>query len=89
MTIIPTAHMNGTSAEELIRQARAAINAADTLIDMLRGMAPNGRDYYPQGPDAIVAAVAEHRERVRLVDQVQAQLTEIAIGINRQRLERP
>lgn len=62
--MLPTIHPNGTSPEELRDQLSRADRAADALREALMGMAPNGRDYYPQGPDAIHAAFVEHGERL-------------------------
>ena len=62
--ILPTIHLNGTSREELLDQLSRADRAADALREALMGMAPNGRDYYPQGDDAIHVAYQEHGERL-------------------------
>jgi hypothetical protein len=45
----PTVHMNGTSAEELIKQLRTARRAMQAAFETLREASPNARDYYPQG----------------------------------------
>ena len=61
---IPTIHHNGTPREQLIDQVETAVCAMTDAITALERMAPNGRDYYPQGPEAITEAVAEHRARL-------------------------
>lgn len=56
---VPTIHLNGTSAKELVEQL---INVANPLRDAIKAHAvalPNGRDYYPQGNDAIGKATTE------------------------------
>ena len=67
--ILPTIHLNGTSREELREQVRCAHEAANDLRQALMEMTPNGRDYYPQGKDAIHVAVLEHTARIVRVDQ--------------------
>lgn len=62
--ILPTIHLNGTSREELQRQAEAAVRALDDAIARMSDAAPNGRDYYPQGPDVIRTVAREHSERI-------------------------
>lgn len=41
----PVVNMNGTSREELMRQAFDVSNAAEALIQALGRAAPHGRDY--------------------------------------------
>jgi hypothetical protein len=68
--IHPTIHLNGTSKESLVdgwNDAYAALQAAYTA---LQHTAPNGRDYYPQGPDAIQTATTEHRMRLLKIECV-------------------
>lgn len=48
--ITPHVNLNGTSAEDLVTQRLAVHKAALALIDALKQMAPNGRDY-PGDPD--------------------------------------
>lgn len=81
---IPTIHSNGTSAQELIKQLREAYAALGTACDKLKEATPHGRDYYPQGPNAITAARDEHFTRLRKVEQVREEVLEIAIAIDRQ-----
>jgi hypothetical protein len=63
--MIPTVHLNGTSREELCLQLQRADDALLAAYEALSATAPHGRDYYPQGEDAIVKATAEHRSRLR------------------------
>ena len=73
----PTIHMNGTSRSELERQlceaCVAVLKAKHALVDA----APNGRDYYLQGDDAFTRANNEHVERLRKLDEVGRELTDL------------
>ncbi len=70
----PTIHLNGTSRQALLQQARAATKALDEAIDALRVMSPNGRDFYPQGDDAIRDAIREHAARQKVLADMHAEL---------------
>jgi hypothetical protein len=45
----PTIHLNGTSADSLLRDDEAAHDAVTQAISALAQVAPHGRDYYVQG----------------------------------------
>ena len=60
---LPTIHLNGTSARELLAGYSDACVGIHEALAMLRRSSPNGRDYYPQGPEAINTAIREHRAR--------------------------
>ena len=47
----PFVNLNGTSREELIKQAFDVSSAAETLIQALRDAAPHGRDYQTASPE--------------------------------------
>jgi hypothetical protein len=64
----PTVHLNGTSREDLRLQYLQAIAALHLAAKALAGTCPNGRDYYPQGPDAIQRALQEHCDRSERLD---------------------
>jgi len=53
---LPTIHSNGTHPRELYGQAVTVMSAVDKLRLALWYAWPNGRDYYPQGPDALLEA---------------------------------
>lgn len=78
---IPTVHLNGTSREELVRQLEAAAHALDQACVALQDMQPNGRDYYPQGNDAIRQVCQEHAARQRKVADVRDEIRAIWEGI--------
>jgi hypothetical protein len=69
--ITPTIHLNGTSAGELQEGYERAYRALTGAIEALGQTAPNGRDYYPQGPDAILKAQREHDQRMKVLKSVQ------------------
>lgn len=64
--IHPIVHMNGTSADELIDLRSNAWDALRKALDMLKRMAPNGRDYYPE-PGRMDLAHEQHDRRLRTV----------------------
>jgi len=79
--MIPTIHMNGTSREALLSAYEEAMTAIAAALRALEETAPNGRDYYPQGPDAIGAAIAQHYARAATLGRVRAELCAIAESI--------
>ena len=79
--LVPTIHMNGTSRDVLIDQAVDGLNALDAALVVLRATGPNGRDFYPQGPEAIVAAMAAHRELIERVQSAYDDLKTMAEAI--------
>lgn len=46
--VTPTIHNNGTSAQELVEQRIAVMEAARELLRAMQAATPHGRDY-PQG----------------------------------------
>ncbi len=75
----PTIHLNGTSAKDLLEQYRAAMEAISAAGDALAKCGPNGRDYYPQGPEAVGKAIDEHRSRRQRLEAIYDEITELAI----------
>jgi len=74
----PTLHLNGTSKGKLERQVCDAYDAIQTAMKTLAEAAPNGRDYYPQGSDAIYRAQDEHCARMQKLVDVSKELEQIA-----------
>jgi hypothetical protein len=72
--MIPTIHMNGNSRETLTDQCGKALYAVRDAIDACREMAPNGRNYYTQGPGAIGKAISEHEDRMTKLFDVRDEL---------------
>lgn len=74
----PTVHMNGTGADDLVEGFCEGYRAIGEAMETLAKHGPNGRDYYPQGPEAVSAAIAEHRDRLQRLDTLRAELLELA-----------
>jgi hypothetical protein len=74
----PSIHLNGTSRDDLFDGYMVAMAAVEAAIDALVRCAPHGRDYYPQGDDAWKQAYAEHDARLRALNSVSRELTELA-----------
>lgn len=77
----PTIHNNGTSRDELMAQVLKATERIREAMTALAEATPNGRDYYPQGPDAIKAAGAEHRERIAKLREVLDDMEALSLHI--------
>ena len=75
----PTIHMNGTSADDLLETYRNALDALSDAQDALAECGPNGRDYYPQGAEAISAAQAEHWKRRKMLTAIHDEIQELAV----------
>jgi len=78
---LPTIHLNGTSADSLLDSLGAAADALEAAYQALKQTAPNGRDYYPQGPAAMGAARSEHEARLKKIDQVKDEIEAMIGGI--------
>ena len=68
--ILPTIHINGSSARDLLAGYSDAANAICAALEALARCAPNGRDYYVQGNYAIQNAIAEHTARANKLRDV-------------------
>jgi len=82
MTITPTIHLNGTSKTELLDQQLKALEALRKAGAALMRAAPNGRDYYPQGPQAYTEAATDHTARLKRIEVTIKELTDIASAIS-------
>jgi hypothetical protein len=82
---IPTVHLNGTNGEALRSEYEKAYYAIQAAIDALSDATLNGRDFYPQGPDAFYEARDQRKEAFsclfaardyagRIVEGIDAQL---------------
>lgn len=87
-TMIPTIHLNGSDPHRLMKEIRDAYRAIDTAIDALTRASPNGRDYYPQGQEAIKTAIKEHDSRCNRLRDIRRELTYIFDGIYEQEQDR-
>jgi hypothetical protein len=79
--MIPSVHLNGTSRDELQRECRKACEAVVKAMQALGEMAPDGRDYYPQGPNAFHSAAAEWRTRYNAMEKIHSEILEIWTAI--------
>ena len=80
---LPTIHLNGTSKEQLVAALCSASYALDNAYAKLKETAPNGRDYYPQGQDAMPRARKEHDDRMRRLDGIKDEIDEMALAIDK------
>ena len=81
MTTIPTLHLNGTSKTDLRDGYAAAYNAIEKAIDALAKAELNGRDFYPQGPDAYYQARKERDEAFEKLRAAHDYVGEVLVGI--------
>jgi hypothetical protein len=70
-------HLNGTPRERLADGYRAARQALRKAEEAMQEVAPNARDYYPQGLGAFEAAAAEHAGRLVAIRKVREELFDI------------
>jgi len=79
----PTIHLNGSSGESLVKQR---LDIVEALVEAEKAICqawPHGRDYYPQGPDALSAAQQVWKERVKVVADLRDEINEEALRIFR------
>ena len=74
----PTIHTNGTGAQMLLDGYTAAANACYVAEQAIIAIEFNGRDYYPQGPDAWKQASTEYAERLAKIHAVRHELLAIS-----------
>ena len=81
---LPTIHMNGTSGKSMYAEYRNAMDAVQDAMESLNDATLNGRDYYPQGPEAFEKA-REHRNAMnQKLRSVLSDLGHIALSIHDQ-----
>ena len=78
---VPTVHLNGDTQETLLRQVTDAMEALYVAIEAMYRAGPNGRNFYPQGPQAFRLAAEEHEKRIAVVRGVRDELAVIAEAI--------
>ena len=76
--ILPTIHRNGTSKADLFDGYMTALAAMQAAIDAVIQTGPHGRDYYPQGDDALRQAQAAHQDRLKRLHAVALELNTLA-----------
>ena len=84
----PTIHTNGSSPEHLLKGLKEAYRAVGIAMRALDEAAPNGRDYYPQGHNAVEEATREHQFRAVRLRSVREELEELVISVQTQKNER-
>ena len=82
MTTFPTIHLNGTSAKSLLQDYCDAMLAIEKAQVALAKCSPNGRDYYPQGDEALRKAIKEHNRRAEKLREVWTEIEEIALYVS-------
>ena len=75
----PTIHMNGTNPDDLLEGYRTALDALTEAQDALAKCGPNGRDYYPQGAEAMSLAQADHWKRRETLTAIHDEVQELAM----------
>ena len=78
---VPMVHMNGTSRTALFDGYYRALQAVQDAMIVVRECAPNGRDYYPLGGDAILRAMDEHKARVQKLYDISKELQVLAEAV--------
>jgi hypothetical protein len=81
MTTIPTIHLNGTGAITLRDEYAAAYDALTKAREAFASTTCNGRDFYPQGPDAYYQARDERAEAFAALDQAIRYMGDVLMGI--------
>ena len=81
MTQFPRIHSNGTSADVLIAEYRAAADAVRDAIKAVKAVTVHGRDYYTISSDAGEVAYAEHYQRLNALHRIEGELMAIAVNI--------
>lgn len=79
---LPTIHDNGTSKERLVAALCNVSEKLDEVFAALKQTAPNGRDYYPQGPEAMEKARQEHDDRCRRLDAFKKEIDDLTVAID-------
>lgn len=81
----PTIHMNGSNAESLKNEYRAAWDAAGELLGALRNIDLNSRDYYVKPePNAFDQARDQACARYTAVSKIRGELETIILSIQEQ-----
>lgn len=74
----PVIHLNGSARQNLVDDYCAAAGALRLAIEAAENAAPNARDYYPLGPEAFRAAVADHGWRIRGLREIHQAYLDLA-----------
>lgn len=75
--MIPTIHLNGTSKEQLLRELEEILIALEGAKKKMEKQTIHGRDYYPQGHEALQAAVKEGIGRFQRLRSITREFEEL------------
>lgn len=78
--IIPTVQMNGTSQEHLVNVHAEVCNALTALIEAMKLVAPNGRDFQ-HNPPLFEIAAGHHRQRMEAAADLLEDYEAMMIGV--------
>lgn len=78
---VPTIHLNGTGPETLLGEARHALESVQTAAQAIREITVHGRDFYPQGNDAIVDAMAARNSILQRLAMIEGELVAYALAV--------
>jgi len=81
MATIPTIHLNGTGFTSLRDGYAAAYDAIDAAMKALGNAESNGRDFYPQGPEAFYQHRKERQVAFDNLRSAHKYVEEVLIGI--------
>jgi hypothetical protein len=81
--IKPTININGTSKDDLINPRRDAMDALASVVEILKLVTPNGRDY-PRDLSQCVADRDKHHARLNQLRDIQNELLQEALYIQRE-----
>jgi hypothetical protein len=81
--IRPIINNNGTNALDLIDGRRNAMDLIDEVIDTLKQLTPNGRDYLGDR-DRLIADRELHFDRLAALHKLREELLDEALHIQRQ-----
>lgn len=82
--ITPRLNINGTSAVDLIDPRRKAIDLIGELVETLKQVTPNGRDYPAEHATRLSGDRATHFDRLSALRDLQAALLQEAVQIMQQ-----
>jgi hypothetical protein len=74
---VPSVHMNGTKDFDLLNQLVGAVEGLRLAQRNLMLAAPNGRDYYPQGQEAMQRVMDQHERRCQDLHRMLTELEEM------------
>jgi hypothetical protein len=73
--------LNGDTEETLMRGLEESHHVLNQALEVMRMMAPNGRNYYPIGAQAYGEATDQYRAMCQRIHDTQAEIHAIMEGI--------